>query len=71
MFYRSLFQKLPLFAGALLASVLGTNSRCDENNNNVFIWGNGYYQARPDAIMQFQNFIPKKVVNLPKKLVKL
>lgn len=30
-------------------------------NSSTFIWGHGYYQARPDAILQFKNFEPKQV----------
>lgn len=35
------------------------------------MWGNGVYQARPDALLQFKNFSPKKITNLPDNLVKL
>lgn len=35
------------------------------------MWGNGYYQARPDAILQFKNFTPKHIKNLPDNLVHL
>ena len=27
----------------------------------TFIWGNGQYQARPDALVQFKNFEPKLI----------
>ena len=32
------------------------------------MWGNGVYQARPDALLQFKNFQPKKITNLPDNL---
>lgn len=35
---------------------------------DTYIWGNGYYQARPDAILQFKNFTPKLIKNLPDNL---
>jgi len=35
------------------------------------MWGNGVYQARPDALLQFQNFTPKKITNLPSNLIHL
>ena len=45
---------------------------CDENKKyQTYIWGNGYYQARPDAILQFKNFTPKLIKNLPENLVHL
>ena len=37
----------------------------------MFIWGNGVYQARPDALLQFHNFTPKRITNLPDNLVSL
>ena len=39
--------------------------------NEVYLWGNGVYQARPDALLQFRNFHPKRITNLPDNLVKL
>lgn len=35
------------------------------------MWGNGVYQARPDALLQFKNFFPKKITNLPDNLISL
>lgn len=29
-----------------------------------YIWGNGVYQARPDALLQFRNFEPKRITTL-------
>lgn len=33
----------------------------------TFIWGNGIYQARPDAVLQFKNFEPKLIKNFSGK----
>ena len=54
-----------LFAGT---SLLTTKQHfCAQNKKkyDTYIWGNGYYQARPDAILQFKNFVPKHIKNLP------
>lgn len=58
---------------APLVGLLTTTSFiCKEKNENkTYIWGNGFYQARPDALLQFQNFCPKLITNLPKNLVQL
>ena len=32
-------------------------------NGSMYIWGNGYYQARPDWTNQFSNFSPKKITH--------
>jgi hypothetical protein len=29
----------------------------------TYLWGNGVYQARPDATMNFSNFKPKEIEN--------
>lgn len=42
-----------------------------KRKNEVYMWGNGVYQARPDALLQFKNFSPKKITNLPDNLVRL
>lgn len=39
-----------------------------KTKREVYIWGNGSYQARPDALLQFYNFTPKKINNLPDDL---
>jgi hypothetical protein len=44
---------------------------CNEPKYSVYIWGNGHYQARPDALLQFQNYYPKKIANLPNNIVSL
>lgn len=28
----------------------------------MYIWGNGFYQARPEKLNQFKNFVPKKIL---------
>ena len=38
---------------------LATNNKT--TRTTTYIWGNGLYQARPDAILKFQNFTPKKI----------
>jgi len=43
----------------------------EKEKHEVYLWGNGIYQARPDALLQFKNFTPKKITNLPDNLVKL
>lgn len=43
----------------------------DKRKNEVYIWGNGVYQARPDALLQFKNFSPKRITNLPDNLAML
>lgn len=58
-----------LIAGA---SVLFAKAAlCSSKKNESYIWGNGRYQARPDALLQFHNFYPKKINNLPSDLVQL
>ena len=37
----------------------------DKKKQKIYMWGNGVYQARPDAIMQFKNLQPKQIKNLP------
>jgi len=67
-----MFKKL--ISKSLLAatSVLFSSSIfCHPQKNETYIWGNGYYQARPDALLQFLNFYPKKVNNLPPDIVQL
>lgn len=43
----------------------------DKRKNEVYMWGNGVYQARPDALLQFKNFCPKRITNLPDNLINL
>jgi hypothetical protein len=43
----------------------------EEVRHQPYLWGNGVYQARPDALLQFQNFTPKRMTNLPQGLVHL
>ena len=54
--------------GIGLASMLLIPTAYCKKKRSVYIWGNGYYQARPDAILQFQNFYPKKIEGLPENL---
>jgi hypothetical protein len=70
MFFRSIFKQLPLFAGIMASSMLPFICK-EKEKHEVYLWGNGIYQARPDALLQFKNFTPKKITNLPDNLVKL
>ena len=56
---RSLFAATSLFTSTAF---------CKEGKRETYIWGNGSYQARPDALLQFHNFTPKKIQNLPNNL---
>lgn len=62
-----------LFTRFLIAgsSVVLPAVACKEPKKEVYIWGNGVYQARPDALLQFKNFSPKRIDNLPADLVAL
>lgn len=60
-----------LRGAAMLASVSLPYGCLDHRKNEVYIWGNGVYQARPDALLQFQNFVPKKINNLPSNMISL
>lgn len=62
-----MFSRSALAASALLIS----NVMCKNKKQEVYIWGNGTYQARPDALMQFKNYSPKKITNLPDNLISL
>lgn len=62
--FRKIFCRSIFAASSLLfASSVSCNQK-----NDAYIWGNGYYQARPDALLQFQNFYPKKISNLPENI---
>lgn len=65
--FRKIFTKSCLASASLFICPI----ICQERKREVYIWGNGIYQARPDAIMQFKNFVPKKIENLPENLVYL
>lgn len=60
-----------LFSLAACLTFSTVTANTNKKNHEVYIWGNGNYQARPDALLQFKNFIPKKITNLPKNLVSL
>ena len=55
--FRRIFTRPFIAAAALLAPPLF----CQDPKREVYIWGNGVYQARPDALLQFKNFTPKKI----------
>lgn len=61
-----------LIRGAALMAASSLPLYCAEKRKNeVYMWGNGVYQARPDALLQFKNFFPKKIANLPDNLISL
>ena len=68
MFLRSFRKGIPLFMAAFSSLLI-----CAEEKKNIktqtYLWGNGVYQARPDALLQFHNFRPKRIKNLPDNLV--
>ena len=56
--FRRIFTR-PFIAAA--AALLAPPLFCQDPKREVYIWGNGVYQARPDALLQFKNFTPKKI----------
>jgi hypothetical protein len=67
-----MFRKLLNKSLISTASILfGTSVLCNTKKHEAYIWGNGYYQARPDALLQFHNFVPKVINNLPNDLQRL
>jgi hypothetical protein len=69
MFLRPMLKKLALFPLFFLAT--DPEKYTCAAKNEIYIWGNGYYQARPDALLQFANFTPKLITNLPNNLIHL
>jgi hypothetical protein len=67
MLFKSILKAAPLVLAAMSPRLMCK----DESRHQVFMWGNGVYQARPDALLQFQNFTPKRMTNLPPGLVQL
>lgn len=45
-------------------AVVATKEKEKPSKTVSYIWGNGVYQARPDALLQFKNFEPKRIANL-------
>jgi hypothetical protein len=67
MLFRAILRSIPLAMAVAAPKLL-----CKEQpKHQVYLWGNGVYQARPDALLQFQNFTPKRISNLPQGLVQL
>jgi hypothetical protein len=66
-----MLRKIANRAAILAVPLLLGSLSCNESKNSVYIWGNGHYQARPDALLQFQNYYPKKIENLPPNIVSL
>lgn len=69
MFLRSFLKGAPLVTAALASQWVCAEEKKKNLINQTYLWGNGVYQARPDALLQFHNFTPKKIKNLPKNLV--
>ena len=70
--YRNLFNfkhfSLPICAALTYASYSTISQSMTDKKPDIspkftktFIWGNGCYQAKPDAYMQFKNFEPKLI----------
>lgn len=56
------FARLVGAAGVLLTlPTLYAKGKDKPKNTTTYIWGNGFYQARPDAILQFKNLEPKRI----------
>lgn len=68
MFLKSIIRGAPVAIAALTSRLL---CKQEDPQNRIYMWGNGAYQARPDALLQFQNFTPKMITNLPNNLVKI
>lgn len=68
MFLKSIIRGAPIALAALSTRLL---CKQEDPQHKVYLWGNGVYQARPDALLQFQNFTPKLVTNLPSNLVQI
>jgi len=66
MMLRNLIKGTALMAATSLPFLCASKRRHD-----VYMWGNGIYQARPDALLQFRNFTPKRITNLPDNLISL
>jgi hypothetical protein len=68
MLFKAILRAMPLALAAVSPHFF-----CKEEplRHQVYLWGNGVYQARPDALLQFQNFTPKLITNLPANLVQL
>jgi hypothetical protein len=55
---RNLAKRVAIMTVPLL---IGSSLLCSESKYSIYIWGNGHYQARPDALLQFKNYYPKKI----------
>lgn len=66
-----MFPKIALRTAIAATSIMLGNILCKDKKQDIYIWGNGNYQARPDALLQFKNFSPKKILNLPVNLISL
>ena len=47
--------------------LFGKKQEDEQQNASMFLWGNGYYQARPDDRRQFSNFVPKQLTAVQDK----
>lgn len=48
-------------------SLFGKKKEDEQKNATMFMWGNGFYQARPDDRRQFANFVPKDITSYRNK----
>jgi hypothetical protein len=54
-------KKISLTLAASSFLLYSYTSHSESKQTKTFIWGNGNYQARPDAYIQFNNFEPKLI----------
>lgn len=66
--FRKIFNKNIISAASVL---FGTKVLCNTKKNETYIWGSNNYEARPDALDQYHNFVPNLIKNLPDDLENL
>lgn len=54
-------KKISLAFAASSFFLYSYSCQSESSRTKTFIWGNGNYQARPDAYVQFNNFEPKLI----------
>lgn len=59
-----MFRKILTSSSLFLPLVSAYSLSC----NQQYIWGNGVYQPRPSTLLQFHNYTPKAITNLPKAI---
>jgi alpha-tubulin suppressor-like RCC1 family protein len=43
----------------------------ENEKTDIYLWGNGYYQSRPENINQNKNFVPKKIIGASENNTKI